>query len=93
MALPIQDLPAWARLNDVSFDNVEVTTTVDKGYGVFSQKDLAAPEGTVETPQLLAVPHDLILNSLAVEEHAKEDKEFKQLLEAVGHHVTVIPKT
>ncbi|VBB75253.1 Putative protein similar to of SET8 of Schizosaccharomyces pombe [Podospora comata] len=86
MALPIQDLPAWARLNDVSFDNVEVTTTVDKGYGVFSQKDLAAPEGTVETPQLLAVPHDLILNSLAVEEHAKEDKEFKQLLEAVGHH-------
>ncbi|CAP72784.1 uncharacterized protein PODANS_2_2130 [Podospora anserina S mat+] len=86
MALPIQDLPAWARLNDVSFDNVEVTTTVDKGYGVVSQKDLAAPEGTVETPQLLAVPHDLILNSLAVEEHAKEDKEFKQLLEAVGHH-------
>ncbi|KAK4172384.1 hypothetical protein QBC36DRAFT_75553 [Triangularia setosa] len=86
MALPIEDLPAWARLNDVSFDNVEVTNTKDKGYGVLSQKNLTAPEGTVETLQLLAVPHDLILNSLAVEEHAKEDREFKQLLDAVGHH-------
>ncbi|KAK0668827.1 hypothetical protein QBC41DRAFT_303031 [Cercophora samala] len=86
MALPIQDLPAWARLNDVSFDNVEVTTTEDKGYGLLSQKDLTAPEATVETPQLLTVPHDLVLNSQAVEEHAKEDKEFKQLLDAVGHH-------
>ncbi|KAK4195962.1 hypothetical protein QBC40DRAFT_14526 [Triangularia verruculosa] len=86
MALPIQDLPAWACLNDVSFNNVEVTTTEDRGYGVISQKDLNDPEGTTDTHPLLAVPHDLVLNSLAVEEHAKEDREFKQLLDAVGHH-------
>ncbi|KAK0735649.1 hypothetical protein B0T21DRAFT_384452 [Apiosordaria backusii] len=91
MALPIEDLPAWVRLNDVSFDNVEVTDTKDKGYGVLSRKDLTAPEGTVETLQLLAVPYDLILNSFAVEEHAKEDREFKQLLDAVGHHTVLVP--
>jgi len=33
------------------------------------------------------VPHELVLNEAAVEEYSKEDKNFKQLLAAVGHHV------
>ncbi|KAK4191594.1 hypothetical protein QBC35DRAFT_448159 [Podospora australis] len=83
MSLPIEDLPAWSHLNDVSFSNVKVTNTEGKGYGVLSQTDLTAAEGTTETPILLTVPHNLVLNAAAVEEHAKEDKDFRQLLEAL----------
>ncbi|KAK3988316.1 hypothetical protein QBC44DRAFT_103848 [Cladorrhinum sp. PSN332] len=86
MSLPIEDLPAWARLNNVSFADVMVTKTEGKGYGVFAQKDMTAVEGTLDTPVLFTVPRDLTLNITAIDEYAKEDKNFKQLLEAVSEH-------
>lgn len=86
--LPIENLPAWAYLNDVSFHSAQVTSIKGKGYGVVCSKGLEATDGAVDAPALLTVPHDLVLNAAAVDEYAKEDKNFRQLLDAVGHHVT-----
>jgi len=86
--LPIENLPAWAYLNDVSFHNAKVTSTKGKGYGVVCSKSVEATDGTWDAPALLTVPHDLVLNAAAVDEYAKEDRNFRQLLDAVGHHVT-----
>ncbi|KAK3308983.1 uncharacterized protein B0T15DRAFT_483489 [Chaetomium strumarium] len=83
--LPIEDLPAWAHLNGVSFNNIKVTSIEAKGYGVVSDTGLRAVDISPETQALLAVPHDLVLNAAAVDEYAKEDRNFRQLLDAVGH--------
>jgi hypothetical protein len=90
-ALPIEDLPAWTRLNGVSFHSVKVTNTEGKGYGVVSDGDSEANGDTSDARPLLTVPHDLVLNAAAVEEYAKEDKNFRQLLDAIGHRVTAFP--
>ncbi|KAK4168818.1 hypothetical protein QBC43DRAFT_81382 [Cladorrhinum sp. PSN259] len=86
MALPIEDLPAWARLSTVSFSGVTVTKTAGKGYGVFAMKAMTAAEGTLDTPVLFTVPRELALNTNAIDEYAKEDKKFRQLLDAVVPH-------
>lgn len=86
--LSIQSLPAWAHLNDVSFHNIKVINTEDKGYGVVSDEDLKATSEANDTSALITVPHGLVLNAAAVEEYAKEDKGFRLLLDAIGHRVT-----
>ncbi|KAL2131912.1 hypothetical protein VTI74DRAFT_4439 [Chaetomium olivicolor] len=83
--LPIEDLPAWAHLNNISFTNAKVAITEAKGYGVVSDKDLKSTAAAPDVPALLTVPRELILNAAAVEEYAKEDRNFRRLLDAVGH--------
>ncbi|KAK0643050.1 hypothetical protein B0T16DRAFT_429824 [Cercophora newfieldiana] len=83
--LPIADLPIWARLNDVKFGDFEVRDSDGKGYGVVCRKALTTAERPLDESSALTVPHDLVLNVEAVEEYAKEDRNFKQLLDAVGH--------
>lgn len=85
--LPIQSLPAWALLDGILFHNVKVINIEGKGYGVVSNKDLKATDGTANVSSLITVPHDLVLNAAAVEEYAKEDKNFRLLLDAIGHRV------
>ena len=51
-----------------------------------SHTEIVNPNDSEGQP-LLTVPHSLVLNQAAVEEYAKEDRNFKQLVEAVGHHV------
>ncbi|GAB1314022.1 hypothetical protein MFIFM68171_04232 [Madurella fahalii] len=84
--LPIESLPAWARLNEVAFLEAKVASIQGKGYGVVCHKNLNATEGAPDATTLLTVPHGLVLNDAAVEEYAKESKDFRQLLDAVGHH-------
>ena len=79
--LPIEALPAWALLNGITFPHVKVTNIEGKGFGVVRDGELQP-----EVP-LMTVPNSLVLNVQAVDEYAKEDKNFKQLLGAVGHHV------
>lgn len=89
MALPslsIEDLPVWARLNNVTFTNIEVTSSGAKGYGVVCQKDLTTADES-PNPTLLTVPRSLTLNQDAIEEYAKEDRNFRQLLDVVGRKV------
>ncbi|KAK0616056.1 hypothetical protein B0T17DRAFT_496679 [Bombardia bombarda] len=84
--LPIETLPAWALLNDVAFVDIKVVNTEEKGYGVVCEKNLSTKQDTSDSPTLLTAPHSLVLNAEAVQEYAKEDKSFRQLLNAVGHH-------
>ncbi|KAL2263460.1 hypothetical protein VTK26DRAFT_6667 [Humicola hyalothermophila] len=86
--LPIENLPAWAHLNGASFTRARVSKIEGKGYGVVCEKDLSTAEATLNGPALITVPRGLVLNAAAVGEYAKEDKNFRQLLDAVGHRST-----
>ncbi|KAI0597343.1 hypothetical protein F4775DRAFT_560804 [Biscogniauxia sp. FL1348] len=81
---PLSALPAWCVLNDVSFMDVEVADIVGRGFGLVAERDLINEEGNVEIPTLLTIPKDLVLSTEGVEEYARENKDFRQLLNAAG---------
>lgn len=82
--LPLESLPVWTSFNNGILSKVEVRSVPDKGSGLIAKNDSAAIAGA----PLISIPHSLVLNSEAVEEYAKEDKSFRQLLEACGHKVS-----
>ena len=85
--LPITALPAWCKLNDVNFLDIKITDHEDpKGFGLVTECTLSSKD-TFDIPTLLIIPHDLILNAEAVEEYAKVDHHFRQLLDAAGGKV------
>ena len=85
--LPITSLPAWAKLNDVNLIDIQVQHLgSSKGFGLVTER-LLTSEATFDTPTLLLVPPDLILSADAIEEHAKVDRHFRQLLDAAGGKV------
>lgn len=84
--LPISALPAYAKLNDISFRGVSVRDLGEKGFGVAAEIPLTSGDGG---PSLLHIPHSLILCAETVEEHAKFDQHFRQLLDVAGGKVTV----
>ncbi|KAK3946018.1 hypothetical protein QBC46DRAFT_424983 [Diplogelasinospora grovesii] len=86
--LPIEALPAWTLLNDITFHDVKVAETEESGYGLVSERNLSTQEETFDVPTLITVPHSLVLNVECVEEYAKEDRNFRQLLDAAGHQST-----
>ncbi len=82
--LPLKSLPAWLALNDISFYDVRIATVADRGYGLVTERKLTTAEKTFDTPSLLTIPHDLVLNAEAVAQYAKEDRNFKLLLDIVS---------
>ncbi|PFH55949.1 hypothetical protein XA68_17335 [Ophiocordyceps unilateralis] len=73
--------PAWARLNGLVLDGIELRHIPGKGLGLVQEE-----EATTAVPAtLLRVPRDLVL---CVDDYANVDVNFKQLLEAVGHQST-----
>lgn len=87
--LPITALPAWCKLNDVSFLDVSIQELGTKGYGIAAEKALSSEKETFDIPALLLVPKDLILSREFIDEHAKVDQHFRQLLEATGGKVAI----
>ncbi|KAK3327526.1 hypothetical protein B0T19DRAFT_165293 [Cercophora scortea] len=85
--LPVDALPAWALLNAAVFHDVKIATLDGRGCGLVCDRNLSA-DGTHDPPTLLSVPHSLVLNAKAVEEYAKEDRNFKHLLDIAGHNST-----
>ncbi|KAM7187567.1 hypothetical protein V8F20_010934, partial [Naviculisporaceae sp. PSN 640] len=85
--LPIETLPAWALLNGISFTNTKVQEITGKGFGLVCENyhTVDHDSGAESSSTILTVPHDVVLNVAAVEEYAKEDKNFRQLLDAVGY--------
>ncbi|KFY43202.1 hypothetical protein V495_04096 [Pseudogymnoascus sp. VKM F-4514 (FW-929)] len=85
-ALPVSSLRTWAKFNGISFKDISVEKNKEYGgYGVISTTtlpDSAGDEGSNLT--VLNVPNDLILSAETIAEHAKIDKHFGQVLEAVG---------
>ncbi|KAI5923070.1 hypothetical protein F4810DRAFT_701337 [Camillea tinctor] len=81
---PLSALPIWCILNDISFVDVEVADINGRGLGLIAERDLINEEDNVEIPTLLTVPQDLVLSAEGVEEYARENKYFRQLLHAAG---------
>ncbi|KAI1140464.1 SET domain-containing protein [Hypoxylon sp. FL0543] len=84
----LDDLPAWCVLNDVTFVDVKVADISGRGYGLIAERYLNNEVENVEPPALLTVPKDLVLSAEGVEEYAKENKDFRQLLDVAGHKST-----
>lgn len=85
----LKDLPAWCVLNDVAFVNVKATNIDGRGLGLVAERDLTDEGGNGEIPALLTIPRDLVLSAEGVEEYAKENKDFRQLLDTAGHRVGI----
>ncbi|KAI2625818.1 SET domain-containing protein [Hypoxylon sp. NC1633] len=81
----LTDLPAWCVLNDVNFIDVKPADIKGRGYGLVAERDLVTEGDKDEPTVLLTVPRELILCAEGVEEYGKENKEFRQLLDAAGH--------
>jgi hypothetical protein len=88
--LPVTALPLWAKLNDVIFYDICVKDLGSKGFGFTAERALSSETGNLDIPTLLHVPKELILSAEAVEEHAKTDKEFRELLDAAGGKVSKV---
>ncbi|KND86675.1 SET domain-containing protein 8 [Tolypocladium ophioglossoides CBS 100239] len=80
--LPLDAFPAWVRLNGVAFTDVKLQDVDGKGFGLVANTELGNQE--TGTNALIEIPRDLVLSAEAVEEYAKVDQNFKQLLEAVA---------
>ncbi|KAI1649069.1 SET domain-containing protein [Daldinia loculata] len=80
----LNDLPAWSTLNCVNFLDVAVANIDGRGNGLIAKKDLINPESDSEPLTLLTIPKELILSAEGVEEYAKENKNFRQLLDTAG---------
>lgn len=88
--LPISALPAWCRLSDVTLLDIEIQESPSKGYGLVTTRALNSEQETHDIPALILVAHDLILSKEAIEDHAKVDQHFRQLLEVAGGKVGLI---
>jgi hypothetical protein len=85
--LPISALPAWCKLSDVLFFDIEVKDLGNaKGFGLVTCRPLSSRD-TFDIPTLLTIPHDLILSAEFLEEQAKVDSHFRQLLSVAGGKV------
>ncbi|KAI0551937.1 hypothetical protein F4679DRAFT_114128 [Xylaria curta] len=80
---PLANLPAWCVFNNITFSSVGVADVDDRGLGLIAEKDLNNEND--DLPALLTIPKELILSATGVEEYAKENKDFRQLLDVAGH--------
>lgn len=90
--LPIETLPSWAVLNDVSADGVafrrlrSLEDGTDKGSAIVATRD-RRDDGSGLSPQvLLTIPLDMVLSLQSVENHAKSDGSLREVLDAVGDY-------
>ncbi len=82
LQIPSEALLPWAMLNEVSFDRTVPGLIEGKGAALLAKEDLNADDD--EPRELLTVPRDLILSLERVREHAKVDRDFREVLEALG---------
>lgn len=82
-SLPLNNLHSWSHFNNIRLSGASVESHIvapdgnDKGGGLLATAD----HGPGET--LLSVPLELLLSKERVEQYAKEDKNFRELIEAV----------
>ncbi|RQM05351.1 hypothetical protein DH86_00001881, partial [Scytalidium sp. 3C] len=78
----------WAKLNNVDFIDTSVYNLDGKGFALRADRQLTS-KNTFDIPTLLNIPHDLVLCAETIEEHAKIDHHFRELLDAAGHKITI----
>ncbi len=82
LQLPQNAFLPWAILNDVAFDRTIPGSVPGRGGALLAKEDLNADEDSSNI--LLTVPTDLILSLERVQDHAKVDKDFREVLESLG---------
>lgn len=89
--LPLSALPLWCKINNCTFFDVDVQDLGNEvGYGMVTQRTLTSQEDTFDIPALLSVTNDLVLSREAIDEYAKVDRHFRQLLDVAGGKVIYI---
>lgn len=73
---------AWTSLNSVSFGRVAPGNVDSRGGALLATEVLDADHD--QSSVLLTVPRDLILSIERVQEHAKVDRDYRELLESLG---------
>ena len=86
--LPIQSLRPWAALNGITLNDIEIKIIPGRGNGLLAKRDLTTTTEDEASTTLLNVPRDLVLSAETVEQYAKEDRDFKQLLDIAGGEST-----
>lgn len=82
--LPLEALSAWTDFNNVKLNSIDIQPLQQKGNGLVTR----ATSADTGQSALITVPRDLILNADAVEEYAKEDRNFRALLDHCGRKVS-----
>ncbi|KAH6696877.1 SET domain-containing protein [Plectosphaerella plurivora] len=78
-------LPLWNRFNNVHLIDVTPRDIPGCGVGFVADNELTCQEDAPSSPPaLLRIPRNLVLSQETVELYAKTDKQFHELLEAVG---------
>ncbi|KAI0434360.1 hypothetical protein F5Y09DRAFT_268470 [Xylaria sp. FL1042] len=78
----LSNLPAWCMLNNITFTGVSVAGIEARGLGLIADRNLNEDDGL---QALLTIPKELVLSAAGVQEYAKENKDFRRLLDAAGH--------
>ncbi|TQV94002.1 hypothetical protein V2A60_003848 [Cordyceps javanica] len=86
--LSIDSLPTWATLQDVKLQQVAMRRINGKGYGLVAEDTLNASEDVNKTSEIIRIPAELVLSGEAIEEYAKVDHHFKELIEKAGRKST-----
>ena len=83
--LPVGNLATWARLNNVEFTGVEVSSVPDSR----GSRVLATTDCLQEDAVLMRIPQELILCLDNVWIYAKSDRHLTRVLEAAGDFTRV----
>ncbi|CAG8982601.1 hypothetical protein HYALB_00008093 [Hymenoscyphus albidus] len=78
-------LPAWSKLNDISFFDIHIQdlTHEEKGLGLVATRKLNSKD-TCERPTLMEIPGDLVLSAEGLEEWKRVDGRLREVLERWG---------
>ena len=79
LQLPSEAILPWALLNDVTFDRTVPGAVVGRGGALLAKENLDSDISNV----LLTVPRELILSLERVQEHAKVDRDFRDVLDSL----------
>jgi len=82
LTLPPEALRPWALLNGVDFHEVKQAVVAGRGSALLASKPVKNSADGAEA--LLAVPRELVLGYERVLEHAKVDRDFREVLESLG---------
>lgn len=86
--LPVETLPAWAKLNGISlagvaFGRLQAEDGTDKGCAIVATEE-KINESESNPEILLKMPSDLVLSLETVHNYAKADGYLREVLEAAG---------
>ena len=88
--LPLNSLPAWAKLNGVVSKGITFRTlgsaesSTDKGNAITATVDMSNNDTDTAAEALLCIPRDLILSLETVHDYSKSDRDLREVLEAIG---------